>query len=668
MLYAEILPKQKISQVGNNTLTYAIPEQWTETVKPGQQVKAPLRNKTIAGTILKIHSEKPAYNTREISELIGETPLLSDWQLRLVHWISERYICPLYKALSLFIPEKIFTGKKLREPKATKKSPASKHTPSKPLIPTPEQQHAIDTILNSPQQTFLVHGITGSGKTEIYLRLAQHFSKQEKQSLILVPEISLTPQFLQYFQESFGDTIAVIHSKVTITERARLWQSIRDKKIRVVIGSRSAIFSPFQNLALIVMDEEHEFSYKQENSPRYHTRDIIEKMSELLPEIKVVFGSATPSIETHAKATEGTYQLLELKNRIQSTPLPEVTIIDLRDELKKRNFSVISDLLQEKIQTAINNKEQVVLFLNRRGAASSVVCRECGYIVTCKTCETRMTYHKKFSTTPLKGGTGILICHHCGTVEQPPNTCPTCRGIYIKYLGIGTQRVEEEIHKLFPLARVIRADSDTTSKKGDFAEIYRAFRNHEADILIGTQMIGKGLHLPKVNLVGVILADLSLNFPDFRSSERTFQLLTQVAGRAGRDTKQGEVIIQTYSPDNFAIQCAKTHDYETFAAHEIQQRRTLNYPPFSELVKLTFAHKNESACQKEIEKMETLITAHTSTTQCEIFSYPALIKKLKNQYRYHILLKGHNLASIISQLDLPNHKGWKIDVNPISTL
>lgn len=665
MNYAEILLNRKIGK-SQESLTYTIPDNFN--LSEGQLVKVPLRKKTVNGLVLKKGHEQPAYQTREILEHISSEIVLKEWQLKLAKWISEYYFCPLYKVVKLFIPSKIFSGKKLIEKTCFDKPQIMERltmTSSNILTLTEDQKRALEEILSSQKQITLLHGITGSGKTEIYLRLAEHFAKEEKQSLILVPEISLTPQFLNYFKNSFGNQLQVIHSKLTENQRVTAWKEIFSGKAKVVIGSRSAIFSPFQKLALIVVDEEHEFSYKQENAPRYHTRDIASKMGKLLPNIKIVFGSATPSAETFYLAKNGTYNVMTMSKRIQETPLPQVHIVDLRDEIKKRNFSVISDLLQEKIEEKLAEKEQVILFLNRRGAASSVVCRECGFVVRCKNCDVTMTFHKKMTTTPLKSGIGNLVCHHCGAVEKPPVRCPICKSLYIKFLGVGTQRVEEEILKLFPLARILRADHDTTKKRGDFPEIYRKFKNHEADILIGTQMIGKGLHLPKVSLVGVILADLSLHFPDFRSSERTFQLLTQVAGRAGRDQKQGETIIQTYSPDNFAIQCTANHDYQIFIENEINQRKKLNYPPFADLIKLTCSDIDQKTCKEKVEKTKKELEEKIAGKTIEIFSYPALILKLKNKYRYHILVKGQNVHDLLENTNLEN---WKIDVNPISTL
>ena len=565
---------------------------------------------------------------------------------------------------------------------------------------TSQQQTAIKEITENSLNKFLIHGITGSGKTEIYTRLAETYIKQGKQALILVPEISLTPQIIKYFEEALQIKAAVIHSRLSEGEKQKSWLDIKDNKAKLIIGSRSSIFSPFKNLGIVIIDEEHELSYKQDNSPRYSAHKVIEKIQELNPEIKIVYGSATPSVETAEKLKDSTILLTERVNKID---LPKVEIVDLREEFKKKNYSIFSDSLKEEMLSALAKNEQIILFLNRRGSASSVVCRDCGYAEKCKICDVPMTYHEKtFSPSSTEGAANKscsrseplnkLICHHCGQISKPPIICPVCKGTHIKYLGIGTQKIETEVKKEFPNARILRADKDTTAKKHGFEEIYTKFLNHEADILIGTQMITKGLHLPKVNLVGVILADIGINIPDFKTAERTFQLLTQVAGRAGRDKSQGKVIIQTYNPENISLVCAKTHNYAEFFKYERTQRKLLFNPPFSRLAKIMIQNEHLKRCQENTEKIHKLLNqllSQSATTQnpktpepsseIEILSYPAYLAKLKGKYRYIILIKDKScLPDLSAQPKIHNlleklpkeyiiDTNVKIDIDPITT-
>ena len=465
---------------------------------------------------------------------------------------------------------------------------------------TEDQQKIFDNIVSSKNQKHLIHGVTGSGKTEIYLQLIKKTLEEKKGAIILVPEIALTTQLIQYFANHFKNEIAVLHSKMTNNERAQEWWRLKTGEAKVLLGSRSGLFAPVQNLGLVVMDEEHEWTYKQDNAPRYHARKVAEMMMEMRPDVKLVLGSATPSVETYfltgaggkgsgAGRAEGAggYELQKLSERVggsSKTELPLVEIVDLRFEFRKKNYSIFSDALQEALTETLKNKEQAILFLNRRGAASAVVCRECGYTVKCETCEIAMTLHGRAG----EAGGDLLICHHCGSLKKPILTCPNCKSTYIRNMGVGTQRVESEIKKMFPQAKVLRADRDTTNTKKGFEKIYNDFKNHKADILVGTQMIAKGLDIPKVSLVGVMLADIGLHIPDFRASEKTFQLMTQVAGRAGRRDKRGYVIIQTYSPTHPAIVAAGNHDYRKFYEVEIADRKDFGYPPFAPIIKLTF--------------------------------------------------------------------------------
>lgn len=650
--YAQICLKRRMPQ-SLQTLTYEVPDELKESVRIGSYVNVTLRGKPSQGIVLEKTEKTPEHKTKPITELIYENPVLQTWQIKLAKWISQYYRAPLQKTITLFLPPKFYEADSLKDEKQV--NLVEKHSL------TDDQKNALDQINKSEKSTTLLHGVTGSGKTEVYLHLVEQSMKKGKQSIIVVPEISLTPQIVQYFQRIFGDKVAILHSRLTEKQKSLEWLKIYIKKTPIIIGPRSALFAPVSDLDLIILDEEHEFSYKQEQSPRYHTRTVAEKITQLT-DAKLVLGSATPSISSYQKAVSGKYGLVELPERIGNVPLPPVEIIDLREEFKKQNYSVLSDRLQEELANTLAQKKQAILFLNKRGSASAIVCRECGYSAKCEACDVPMTYHK--SLPQQQSFRPSLICHHCGAIKNIPLFCPKCKSHSIKFIGAGTQRVEEEVKKMFPSARVARVDRDTVAKRGSFDEIYNKLKNGELNILIGTQMIGKGLHFPGVNLVGVILADIGLHFPDFRSSERTFQLLTQVAGRAGRTGETSNVIIQTYMPDNYAIMYAKNHDYKNLYKHEINQRKTFNYPPFSSLLKLTFVDLSAKNALISAQKIHETLKGENDGS-CTINMYPAIIFKLHNKFRWHILIQGKNPISLLENVDLPDN--CRVDVDPIST-
>ena len=444
---------------------------------------------------------------------------------------------------------------------------------------TVEQQNAYDKINDAMKEQlfseFLIYGVTGSGKTEIYLQLIENCLKNDKSSIMLVPEISLTPQTVDRFIARFGeDKIAVLHSKLSIGEKYDQWNKIERGEAKIIIGPRSAIFAPVNNLGLIVIDEEHDSSYKSETTPKYSAKEVARYIARQ-NNICLVLGSATPDIETYFKAEKQEINLLELKNRANNSKLPDVKVIDLREEILSGNKSMISRELHNEIETNLKNKKQTILFLNRRGFSTFIMCRDCGYTVKCKNCDITLTYH--LNTNKLK-------CHYCGFETNAVTICPECKSNNIRYFGTGTQKLEAEINKMFPTAKTIRMDVDTVSKKNSHEEILDRFKNENIDILIGTQMVVKGHHFPNVTLVGVIAADGSLNIDDFRANEKTFQILTQVAGRAGREQEKGRVIIQTYNPDNFSIECSKEQNYDLFYETEIKLRKQLKYPPFCDII------------------------------------------------------------------------------------
>lgn len=650
--FAQICLKRRMPE-SLQTLTYEIPENLDDSIKIGSYVNVPLRGKASEGIVLDKTEEVPEHNTKPISELIYENPILQAWQVSLSKWIADYYMAPIQKTISLFLPPKFYNSDVLKDEKVVELYEKHKLTKA--------QQSGLKKIISSDKKIALLHGVTGSGKTEVYLHLVEKCMQKGKQSIIVVPEISLTPQTVQYFQRIFGDKVAILHSRLTEKQKSLEWLKISLKKTPIIIGPRSALFAPVTDLDLIILDEEHEFSYKQEQSPRYHTRTVAEKITELTG-CQLVLGSATPSVSTYQKATSGEYDLIELNERIGDVPLPPVEIIDLREEFKKQNYSILSERLQEELTKTLAEKKQAILFLNKRGSASAIVCRECGYSEKCEACDVPMTYHK---TLPQQNTfKPSLICHHCGAIKNIPISCPKCKSHSIKYIGAGTQKVEEEVRRLFPKARVARVDRDTVAKRGSFDEIYNKLKNGELDILIGTQMIGKGLHFPGVNLVGIILADIGLHFPDFRSSERTFQLLTQVAGRAGRMGQASNVIIQTYMPDNYAIMYSKSHDYKSLYEHEINQRKIFNYPPFSKLLKLTFVDPSAKNALLSAQKVHEEIKEKNDGSNI-INMYPAIIFKLHNKFRWHILIQGENPKSLIKDIDLPEN--CRVDVEPIST-
>lgn len=462
--------------------------------------------------------------------------------------------------------------------------------PTEPLPLTDEQQAVYERILkplnNLEHESFLLHGVTGSGKTEIYLQCIQRCIEQGRQAIVLVPEISLTPQMVERFKGRFGSGVAVMHSRLSAGERYDEWRKIREGKASVAVGARSAVFAPFANLGLIIMDEEHESSYKQEENPKYHARDVAVCRAERAG-AAVILGSATPSLESYYAARSKSDDhfapvLLEMQKRALGNALPGVTVVDMREELKEGNRSMFSRGLHRALEQRLERGEQTVLLLNRRGYSTFVMCRGCGYVAGCPECDISLTYHSRSNN---------LRCHYCGHAEPSPSECPECGSEHIRFFGTGTQRVEEELGKLFPGIRVIRMDVDTTTEKGSHEKLLNRFRERKADVLLGTQMVAKGLDFPDVTLVGVITADSALNLPDFRAAEKTFQLLTQVAGRAGRHQLPGEVLIQSYTPEHYSIGYASSHDYVSFVRQELKHRKLLHYPPYCRLVLVTLSHE-----------------------------------------------------------------------------
>ena len=504
---------------------------------------------------------------------------------------------------------------------------------SRPLELNPEQSQARDAVVSaigSHQSPFLLQGITGSGKTEVYLQIIQGALDKGKTAILLVPEISLTPQMTERFIARFGEKVAILHSGLSNGEKYDEWRKVERGDAQVVVGARSAIFAPLKNLGVIIIDEEHEATYKQDSNPRYHAREVAILRAQY-NQAALVLGSATPSLESRARAGKGVYQHLRLTQRANPlATIPEVQVIDFRDYIGQNETSNFTPPLLEAIQDRLAKKEQVVLMLNRRGYSSFVMCRECGTVDTCPNCDISLTLHMDTKT---------MNCHYCGFSKDIPQICPNCKSHSIRYYGTGTQKAYDELAEVFPQARILRMDVDTTRKKGSHQALLDQFGRGEADILLGTQMIAKGLDFPNVTLVGVLNADTALNLPDFRSSERTFQLLTQVAGRAGRAEKAGQVLIQSYNPQHYAIRFAKDQDYEGFYAYEMGIRRQLGYPPYYFTIGITLSHKKEEEVIKRAYEVMNILRSGLSETSKILGPTPKPIARTHNLYHYQILIK-----------------------------
>lgn len=539
-----------------------------------------------------------------------------------------------------------------------------------PLVLLPEQKQAYDKISKAirkhEETVFLLEGVTGSGKTEIYLQLIDQVLKRGETALLLLPEISLTPQMLQQLEGRFQDQVATLHSGLTMREQFKEWQRIKTQKAKVVVGARSSVFAPLEDIGLIILDEEHETTFKQENSPRYHAREVAKWRSHY-HHCPVILGSATPSLESRARAQNGVYQYLQLKNRTNQKALPESTIIDMREEFAKKNYHQLSTALYQAMAETLEKGQQVALLLNRRGYANYLMCRTCGHVFKCPNCDVSLTYHYKAQ---------LLKCHYCGYQRPKPSQCSHCHQAHIQTFGSGIERVEQELLKLFPDYRLVRIDNDSTRRKGSLERQLREVESKKARILLGTQMIAKGLNFPNITLVGIINADTSLYLPDFRSAERTFQLLTQVSGRAGRGDIMGRVFIQTYNPDHYAIQCAKQQNYQAFYQLEMAYRKQLAYSPYYYTIRISCSHMNEQAALQgalEIKKMLNNDMAHESV----ILTGPSksAIARVKNRYYFQILCRYRNREAIdqamkVIQLKINEWAKKKlyisIDVEPLS--
>lgn len=605
-------------------------------IRPGSKVYLPFaRSRNLReGYVVSLREEVSAGLSAKIRLIdhVDEEISLTGEMIRTAEWMRRRYVCRFIDAIRCFTPAGRRPKRQIRpEPKAEVQSEEKKAL-------TGEQEQALREICGALRKgshaRFLLHGVTGSGKTEVYMRAAEEALQMGRTVIVLVPEISLTHQIVERFTGSFGqDRIAVLHSGLTQRQRFEEWKRIRQGEADIVIGARSAVFAPLSDIGLIIVDEEHETTYKSDSTPKYDTIEVaMKRLSDRDHQGVLVLGSATPSVVDYQRAQEGIYRILPMRKRYNETPLPQVRIADMRRELREGNRSVISGVLAEQMQEQMSSGRQVMLFLNRRGYSTFISCRECGYVARCPGCGLSLTYHSS---------SGRLACHYCGHEEPVPRVCPDCGSSHIRYFGSGTEKVEETVRQLFPDRQADRIDLDTISRKGELKKRLRAFEKGETDILIGTQIIAKGLDFRNVGLVGIISADASLNIPDFRSPERAFQLITQAAGRAGRGSAVGQVVIQTYEPDHYAVVHAARQDYHGFFEEEIAFRRIMDYPPFSDLIQVLFTAGEPELAEQGARRWygELMRLLPPEERRSVLPPQEAYMSRIRDVYRYSLVMR-----------------------------
>ncbi|MDI9458329.1 MAG: primosomal protein N' [Bacillota bacterium] len=725
--YAGVIVDVRAEAV-NRIFQYAIPEKYQRSLEIGHRVLVPFGSRRLEGYVVELSDqlEVEAERLRSIIKPLDAKPAILPSLVELARWMADTYAGLFSEALQYMLPPAHRYGRERvgvktaqmvtllqPEPQLRKNAWAQKRVvealqargqmlaaellaltettnstlqalarqgvisleavrverkvevdqvPDPTHTLTPAQQVAVESILaelDGGRKPVLLHGVTGSGKTEVYLQVIAEVLRRGKQAIVLVPEIALTPQILNRFAARFQDRVTVLHSALSLGERFDQWCKIREGGADVVVGARSAVFAPLPRLGLIVLDEEHERTYKQEEgSIRYQTREVALKRCALVGG-QVVLGSATPAVESYHRALQGEYGLVELPERVESRPLPEIDIVDMREEFSQGNRTMFSTRLREELSALVGTDHQAIILLNRRGFASFVLCRECGEVVGCPHCQVSLTYHK--SSNRLK-------CHYCLHQEVLPTKCPRCASRYLRQFGVGTEQLEEVLNKEFPGLNTLRLDADTTRRKGSHSAILRQFARGQAQVLIGTQMVAKGLDFPKVTLVGVLSADLSLHFPDIRSSERTFQLLTQVAGRSGRGELPGTVIVQTYEPNHFAIQAARTHDYHGFFRQEISFRRGLGYPPFRELTRILCSgpeQETEEACRA----IAAYLLGKGVLPKDLMGPVPAPLGKIQGRYRWQVLVKSDGPLQGLSTLPVvADAVQVTVDLDPLHML
>lgn len=643
----------KVAQVAlplplDKNFDYSIPAELRSQLTPGQRVIVPFGKSKKIGYIVSL-SEKSEYpKLKKIISPYAPEISLTEELLTLARWIAEYYLCSLGETLAMILSPRLKMVKFYEH-----KLPPSEEIPFSPLPPTESQQRVIDSIKKDIElgekevitsKVFLLHGVSASGKTEVYFQAIDFCLKRNKEVIFLLPEIALTPQFVDLFQKRFGK-VGLWHSRLSRGEKYHYLLRVKNGELKIMLGARSAIFTPFKNLGLIIIDEEHEFTYKQDKKPFYHAREVALKRAELNNAV-VILGSATPSLESYYAAQNKKFKLLELPERVEERKLPEIKIVNMREEIDKGNRSIISLELQKVLAECLEKKEQAIIFLNRRGYSTFLLCHRCGYIAKCPNCQLSLVYHQ---------GENILSCHYCRYKEKVPISCPVCKNRRLSFSGTGTEKVQNEIHKFFPAARLCRMDLDTTRKKNIYHEIYHTFKEEKIDILIGTQMIAKGFDFPKVSVVGIINADVALNLPDFRAAERTFQLVSQVAGRAGRGEIPGKVVLQTYYPEHYALVSAAEHNYLQMYKQEIKLRKDLGYPPFVYLARVLLRGKNKdkvSGLAEEIAGKIELQKCQLKVRGVEIIGPTiAAYPRIAGKYRWQILLKAKKLLTLHSFSD-----------------
>ncbi|MDD2709893.1 MAG: primosomal protein N' [Verrucomicrobiae bacterium] len=638
----------------NKEFHYLIPRGLKRQVQPGARVHVPFGNRRILGTVLKIESLPlqshgdipPLHELKPIRDVLGDTPVITTELMRLAEWMAGYYLTPLDLVLRSVTPAVVQKRSSMREV-APRTDPeletaAAEILPSRPLPLTTQQKLACEQILAATGQPhpkpILLHGVTGSGKTEVYLQAMAHILKEGRGAIMLVPEIALTPQTIERLRSRFMDEtgaariLAVLHSSLSDGERFREWQRIRKGEARLVVGARSAVFAPVQRLGLIVVDEEHEQTYKQEKAPHYHARDIA-VMRGHLEGAAVTLGSATPCLESYHNARTGKYQLCRMSERIDNRRMPTVRIVDMRGEISRNPKNhVISAFLLSAIRARLDRGEQVILYLNRRGYATSLICKKCGYVAMCPHCSITLAYHLQAQK---------LTCHFCGCQQPAPRVCPSenCRDPAIRFSGTGTEKLEELVAALFPKARVARMDSDVMTHRHDYERTLLRFKMGKIDILLGTQMIAKGLDFPRVTLVGIINADVGLHMPDFRGGERVFQQITQVAGRAGRGDIEGEVLVQTFTPEHPAIRFARLHDFEGLYHQETLFRKELDYPPFNHLTQIECSSEKPEHAELAAARLRQSLEEKIGSSLRILGPCPAPLSRLRDKHRVHLLLR-----------------------------
>jgi primosomal protein N' (replication factor Y) len=630
-------------------------------IEIGMRLIVPFGTKELKAFAVEISEtvEPSSYEIKSVKKIVDDLPIFTSHHIQLALWMSKLYLCSEGEALSAMIP-------------------SNKREMSEDLFPEPsfttttvreeqlsdEQRKAIDTIYESTQPLHYLYGVTGSGKTEVFFHLAEKVIQEKKEVIYLVPEITLTYQLSQQISSRFNKRVAILHSKMTGNQRLNQWRRIQRKEVDIVIGARSAIFAPFDNVGLIIIDEEHENTYKAGNTPRYHARQVAQKIASM-HNAKIVMGSATPSLEAWQMIQENHIVQHTLSNRVAGGSMPTVEIVDMLNERE-----MLSRTLSKEIEKTLKNKRQVILFLNRRGFSYFFHCNSCGYEMMCPHCSVALTYHKSENT---------MVCHYCNYTTRPISVCPDCKSLDVGYGGFGTQMVEQEIHNKFPLASIVRLDADVNKKRGEGQKILESFQKGEIDILLGTQMVAKGLNFPKVDLVGIVLADSTLNLPDFRSAERTFSLIVQVSGRSGRYNSDGKVIVQTYHADNPAIQLATKEDKEEFYLQELETRKETNFPPFSRLVNIVIRGKRKDVCEQELKVIGSIAEralTYIKDNQVEILGLSECpIEKINNNYRYHLILRSNSFTSLL-QVVTYIHRSYtprssvylEIDIDPLHLL